>query len=945
MRFISLALVAATLAVAPVSARAPVRPAPVETLVKQVDIPHERFVLGNGLRVLVHTDRKAPVVAVSIWYDVGSKHEPQGKTGFAHLFEHLMFNGSENADGDYFKPLESLGATNFNGTTSFDRTNYYQTVPTGALDRVLFLESDRMGYLLGAVTPEKLANQIGVVQNEKRQRDNQPYGLVSYAQIKGTVPAGHPYGHSIIGSMADLDAASMDDVRAWFRQHYGPNNAVLVLSGDIDVKTAKPLVEKWFGRIPAGPKQARPNVPIPTLDAPKAEVLKDRVATVRLSRSWTVPGLDHADLAALRVGAAVLGGLASSRLDNALVRKEQLAVNVSTSYVPYAQMGWFEVAADVRPGVDPAAAAQRLDALVADFIKTGPTEDEVARVVTRSVAARIDGLEQAGGKAAVLAEGELYRADSNAYKKDLLALGRVTPADVRKALSTWITRPAFSLSVLPGERDAYEESRKSTPQAAPAASPVVAAQAAQPTRAEVWPAVGAIADLTFPKVERTRLSNGVPIVFVQRIAVPMTQVSISFDVGNAADSRSRPGTQSLMLSLLDEGAAGLTSTQIAEAQERLGASIGAGASMDTTTIGLSALSANLDPSLDLLADVTRRPDFVPAEVERLRRQQLARIQSELTNPQAIALRTLPPLLYGTAHSYGTSFTGSGDVASVSAVTRDELLAFHQQWIRPDKATIFVVSDQPLDRIKPALDARFGDWRATGSAGVKAISVPAIAPARKIVLVDRPGSPQSLILAGQVLPKKGTDDLEALMTANQALGSGFLSRINMDLRETKGWSYGVRGMVSRVVGDVPYMIFAPVQADRTGDSIAALRTTIQDFLSKNGITAEEVERIITGSIRELPGSFETGEDVLGAVQRNALYNRADDFYDRLASRYRAMTQESLDASIRSVLKPDDFLWVVVGDAKNVRPQLEKLGLPVDLMSGADGKSASAKREGE
>ena len=285
------------------------------------------------------------------------------------------------------------------------------------------------------------------------------------------------------------------------------------------------------------------------------------------------------------------------------------------------------------------------------------------------------------------------------------------------------------------------------------------------------------------------------------------------------------------------------------------------------------------------------------------------------------------------------------MASVSAVTRDELLAFHQQWIRPDKATIFVVSDQPLGRIKAALNARFGDWRATGQAGVKAISVPAIAPARKIVLVDRPGSPQSLILAGQVLPKKGTDDLEALMTANQALGSGFLSRINMDLRETKGWSYGVRGMVSRVVGDVPYMVFAPVQADRTGDSIAALRTTIQDFLSKNGITAEEVERIITGSIRELPGSFETGEDVLGALERNALYSRPDDFYDRLASRYRAMTQESLDASIRSVLKPDDFLWVVVGDSKNVRPQLEKLGLPVDLMSGTDGKSASAKREGE
>ena len=266
MRLFALALMASTILAPPLLAQKVQAPVPVAKLIKQVNIPHEKFTLPNGLRVIVHTDRKAPVVAVSMWYDVGSKHEPKGKTGFAHLFEHLMFNGSENAPGDYFAPMQALGATDLNGTTWFDRTNYFQTVPTGALERALFL-----GHLLGAVTQEKLTNQIGVVQNEKRQRDNQPYGLVQYAQLKGTLPEDHPYGHSVIGSMADLDAASLEDVKDWFRQHYGPNNAVLVLAGDIDAKTARPLVEKWFGGIAAGPKQAKIAVPIPTLDAPKAE--------------------------------------------------------------------------------------------------------------------------------------------------------------------------------------------------------------------------------------------------------------------------------------------------------------------------------------------------------------------------------------------------------------------------------------------------------------------------------------------------------------------------------------------------------------------------------------------------------------------------------------------------------------------------------------------------
>ncbi len=932
IRKLTLALLGASMLVSPAIAADPA-PVPASALVKEISIPHEQFTLKNGLRVIVHTDRKAPVVAVSIWYDIGSKHEPKGKSGFAHLFEHLMFNGSENSPGDFFQPLQNMGATDYNGTTWFDRTNYFQTVPTSALDRILYLESDRMGYLLGAVTQENLTNQIGVVQNEKRQGDTQPYGLVEYAQIKGMVPEDHPYGHSTIGSMPDLEASTMETVRDWFRQHYGPNNAVLVLAGDVDVPTAKKLVEKNFGSIKAGPKQKALKIEIPTLPAAKSEVMKDRVATTRLYRNWAVPGIDGADAVPLEVGASVLGGLASSRLDNILVREEKLAVAVTAGYQGFAQMGGIEVTADVKPGVDPDVVAKRLDEIIADFIKNGPTADEVQRVQMRNISGRLAGLEQVGGfggKAVALAEGALYRNDSDYYKKYLETLAKTTPTQVTTAMGRWLTRPAYSLKVMPGERDAYEEAKGvSTPKTATPIAKVARAAA---------PELGAISDLDFPKVERTKLSNGVEIVYAQRGAVPMTQIALSFDAGNAADPRDRLGTQSLMLALLDEGAAGMNSTQIAEAQERLGANISSNASMDRTNVGLGSLSANLTPSLKLFSDIVLKPDFVAAEVERLRGQQLARIQTELTNPQGIAFRMLPPILFGDKHPYGISFTGTGDVATVSKVSRDEIVDFHHKWFRPEKATFFVVSDKPLADIKGALEGTFGGWAATGPVGVKDMSAAAAAAKPRIVLINRPDSPQSLILGGQVLAVKGTADLETAITANEALGSGFLSRINMDLRETKGWSYGVRGSINRVEGDVPYIISAPVQADKTGESIAALISNYKAFLSDKGITTEERERIIGGNIRELPGSFETSGDVLGAMQRNALYKRADDYYATVASQYRGMTQGALDSSIRALVNPDQFIWVVVGDAAKVKPQLEALGLPIEMV-GEAAKSAS------
>lgn len=932
-------------------AEAPIGPQPnatVADLVDQVEIPFERFTLDNGLRVIVHEDRKAPVVAVSIWYHVGSRHEPEGQTGFAHLFEHLMFNGSENAPGDFFEPLREIGATDFNGTTWYDRTNYFQTVPTQGLELALYLESDRMGHLLGAVTQEKLDNQRGVVQNEKRQGDNQPYGLVDYAQIEALFGSDHPYGHSTIGSMADLDAASMEDVQAWFGRHYGPNNAVLVLAGDVDVATARTMVERYFGDIARGPETEQIDPGIPTLEARRDIVMQDNVATTRLYRTWLVPGLNDPATSDLDVAATVFGGLASSRLDNILVRDEQTAVSVAAFVQEFEYVSLFEVQVNVAPTADADAVSARLDELIADYIANGPTQDEVNRVAMREVSARIAGLEQVGGftgKATVLATGELYSGDPSYYRTRLARLGAVTPESARAAMQQWLTRPVLAMRVDPGERAAYEEaSSVGGERTGGLTSPAFYLQPGEEetalvaetavdlgTRNVPRPEVGEIDDLDFPEVERATLSNGVEVRFVQRNAVPTILTLLSFDAGNAADRADQLGTQALMLSLMSEGTTTLNSVQIAEAQERLGAQLSTSASLDRTTLGVFALAANYEPSLDLLQDVVRNPAFAPPEIERIRAAQLSTITTERTTPAMMASLNLWPALFGEGHPYGRPTSGLGTPESVAAITREDLVDFHRSWIRPDKLTIMIVGDSTLAEVVAALEPRFGNWAVEGEAGTKAMDAPVPAANPHIILVDRPDSPQSFIYGGQVLNLVGTDELLPLLTVNEALGGGFLSRLNMELRETRGWSYGVRGSVNRFAGPVSYTIRAPVQADRTGDSIAAMQEQIDAFLVSDGMRPDEFSRAISGSIRSLAGRFETSIGVIGGMSNNLLYGRSDDYYDGIAAMYRSFDRAQLDATARSAIDPSAFTWVVVGDADQIREQLDALGLPVETVA--------------
>lgn len=910
-------------------------PVPVSQLVEAVSIPFETFELDNGLKVIVHTDRKAPVIGVTTYYRVGSKHEPRGKTGFAHLFEHIMFTGSENVE-NFDIPLEAAGSTGTNGSTSPDRTNYVETVPTGALDLALMMESDRMGHLLGAVNQNKLDKQRGVVKNEKNQGDSQPYGLVRYLFSEGLYPVGHPYRHSTIGSMADLDAASIADVRKWFIDNYGPNNVVLSLTGDIDVPTAREKVQRWFGDIPRGPEVAQPEASPVTLPAPVSRDHVDQVPLVRVYRLWSGPGMTSADSAPLTVGLGVLGGLASSRLDRILVREEQLAVRVSSYYDQDEQLGTATISMDIRPGVDRAAAEARLDALIAEYLASGPTEDELQRAATVLVSGQIDGLEQVGdfgGKGSTLAEGQLYTGDPGFYKRQLAALAAVRPDGVRDAMQRWMTRPVYKLAVVPGTRTEKGATlggwgdEGTVPPPKPDAKLPAPPIAQGPPRA--MPEVGPVKPLVFPAVERATLSNGIPVSLARRSAIPKVGMAIEFDAGSAADGSARAGTQALMMDLLKEATTSRTAQQIAEEEERLGANISAATGRDVSSVQMTALTANLAPSLALMADIVRNPAFADADVVRVRNQRLASIQQALATPQSIAARALDPILYGSAHPYG-SVGALGTAEVVQTLDPAALRTTHASWVRPDKAAITVVGDVAMGDLLPRLEAAFGNWTMPAvPAPTKDLSAPTPPPSPRIVLIDRPNSPSSMLLLGRVLPLTGTaKDTEALDLANEVIGSGFLSRLNMDLRETKGWTYGVGTGLTGVVGPRAAIAQTLVQADRTGDSIKAIFEQMKAFPAGKGVDAVELQRVTEGNIANLPTRFQTNSQVLGALLTNRRFGRPDDYQARLGEIYRGIDAAEIDAAAAQYLQPDGMVVIVVGDRKVIESQLTGLGLPIE-----------------
>ena len=884
----------------------------------EADIPHETFTLDNGLTVVVHEDRKAPIVAVSVWYHVGSKDEKPGKTGFAHLFEHLMFQGSENYQDEYFKPFEQVGATDQNGTTWLDRTNYFQTVPTTALDMALWMESDRMGHFLGAVTQELLDEQRGVVQNEKRQGDNQPYGKVFETVQWYSFPEGHPYRWETIGSMDDLNAASVEDVKQWFRDYYGPNNAVLVLAGDIDVATAKQKAQQYFGDIPAGPPIVRPEQWIAPRSHSSRAVMQDRIAQTRIYKSWNVAPNGSADANYLSLLGNILGGGKTSRLYERLVYREQLADTVAAYAMPFELAGLFWIQADVKKGVDPARVEAIIEEELERLLVDGPSAEELERARTDVRAGWVRGIEKVGGfggKATVLAECAVYEGDPGCFREELERYENATVSDVARAGRAWLAQGDFTLLLHP------------FPQYGAAAQGV--------DRSSGIPVVETFPDLSFPALQRTTLSNGIEVVLAERHETPIVNVELMFDAGYAADMGGTLGTSSFAMGMLDEGTATRDALQIAAEAEALGAQLWSGSGLDYSDAGVSALADRLQPSLDLLADVVRNPAFADKEIERVRAQWLAGIAREKTQPTALAQRVLPPLLYGEGHAYAIPLTGSGTEQSIASLTREDLVAFHRDWLRPDKLRILVAGDTTLEEIVPLLEERFGRWPVPDAAPPrKNIAEVSLPPAPRVFLMDKPGAVQTLLMAGHVLPSTKDERNLAIETMNDVLGGTFTARLNMNLREDKSWAYGAYSFSMGALGQRPLLVYAPVQTDRTVDSIREIQRELAEYLGDRPATAEEIEKIRVNNIRSLPGRYETSASVLNAIESIELYDRPDDWVETAKQRIESLTDAEVRAAA-SVLAPQSLTWVIVGDLSQIEQPVRDLGLGEVKVIDADG----------
>jgi zinc protease len=884
-----------------------------------IEVPYTKYVLDNGLTLIVHEDHKAPIVAINVWYHVGSKNEKAGKTGFAHLFEHLMFNGSEHFDDDYFKAMEKVGATGLNGTTSEDRTNYFEDVPRDALDFALWMESDRMGYMIAAITQAKLDEQRGVVQNEKRQGENQPYSIAYRLITHNTWPAGHPYSWTVIGSMEDLNAAKLDDVHDWFKTYYGPANATLVVAGDVTAAEALAKVKKYFGHIPSGPPVSRHETYIAKRTGTHRMTAQDRVPQARLYKVWNIPQYGTTEGNYLNLASDVLSSGKSSRLYKRLVYDEQIATDVSASVDLSEIAGQFMITATVKPGGDLARVEKVIDEELARFLAHGPTADELARVKTQVEAGFIRGVERIGGfggKSDILAQNFVFTGKPDYYKTMLAEVRQASARDLRETAQKWLSDGQFILEVHP--------------------FPAYTAAAGDVDRSKL-PVPELKPEGRFPAFERATLQNGLKVLLARRASIPVVQFSLLLDAGYAADQLATPGTARLAMDMLDEGTKKRTSLQISDELESLGTHLSAGCDLDTAVVSLNSLKANLDKSLELYVDVILNPSFPEADFKRLQKQRLAGIQREKTEPNSMALRVMPQLLYGTGHAYGNPFTGSGTEATVSALTTADMRKFHQTWFKPNNATLVIVGDTTLAEVTPKLERLFQDWK---PGEVPAKNLATVPPAKATVyLIDRPGSQQSVIFAGVVtLPKANPEEI-AIETMNFILGGTFTSRINMNLREDKHWSYGVRTMLVDARGPRPFLCTAPVQGDKTKEAMLELEKEFRGIIGDKSPTAEELKKAVTDKTLRLSGTWETMGAVAGSLGQLVRFGLPDDYFQTYAGKSEALTQPDLAQAAKTVVQPGRLTWVVVGDRAKIEAGLKELNFGELKYLDADGKPAA------
>ena len=873
------------------------------------DVPElkfEKYTLGNGLQVILHEDHSLPLAAVNVWYHVGSKNEKPGRTGFAHLFEHMMFQGSENHDTDYFLPLQKIGAQ-VNGSTNNDRTNYWENVPADQLKMALYLESDRMGNLLPAMTQEKLDNQRDVVKNEKRQGENRPYAKSRSMMLELMYPEGNPYRWSVIGSMDDLSAASKEDVSDFFKLYYAPNNASLCVAGDFDPAQVKQWIEQYFGTIPAGRPVERLTSWIPTLDGERRALAEDLVELPRLYMQWHTPGYYRPGDAEFDLLGDILGSGKTSRLYKTLVYDLQIAQDVRVNQSSRELSGVFGITATAAPGHDLAELEEVIDRELTLLLKKGVTEKEVDLARTRYEAVFVRGLQELGGfggRADRLNRYNVMTGDPGYLGQDLGRYRAATAGSVN----------AFARRHLGLENRAVLHI---VPQGS------LKAGDAAVERDGVPGSTGAIS-FTPPAIQTATLDNGLKLYLVEKHELPLVEVRLNVMRGWSSDPADKPGTAALTAEMLDEGVAGRDALQISEAVEALGARLRTGSFFDGSFVSLNVLKSQVGPGLDLMRSVALTPTFPEAEFERIRQNYLGRQQQESRQPRSQAVKEFQKRMFGEGHPYAQPFSGTGTRESLAALTRDDLAAFHRTHFRPGNAAVVVVGDLDLKQAVAAVAKAFGGW-APGTSPATEVPPSRAYLGPRVVVIDKPGAEQSYIMGGYLGLARNDPDFEPFEVANTAFGGQFASRINLNLREDKGYSYGVRSQMIGFRDGGFFQLTAPVETPATGASVQELIREMSDFRGPRPMTEAELEDSKNRLVMGFPQQFETYEDVAGSLGDLLLNDLPLDDWQTFDQRVNGLSEAEVTAVIGGQIDPDRVLWVIVGDWAAVGDSLKALGL--------------------
>ena len=886
-------------------------------------IEFQKFMLANGLDVILHEDRKLPVVHVNLWYHVGSKNERSGKTGFAHLFEHMMFEGSRNLKGEYVSLMEKAGANIFqggvNGTTDFDRTNYFETVPSGSLELVLWAESDRMAYLLDALTQENLDNQRDVVKNERRQgMDNVPYGRSMEMLFENLFPKGHPYSWHIIGKMEDLDNASRDDVKEFFRTYYTPNNCTLVIAGNFDSKEARRLVETYFGSIAPGPPLARPERYVVALESNRRLVVKDRVPQERLYLTWPTVPFFEADDAALDILSNVLSEGKNSRLYKRMVYDEQVASEVSAFNYSLEIAGLLGIIATARPGVPLAKLESLIHEEVSRVAEKGPTEEELARIKAKREFDFVSGLERIGGfggKADRLAMYNTYLGGPDFIREDYERYQNLGCEDIRSAAERHlVTKHHLAMSFVPESANVPSVS--------------------EPDRSR-QPEVQPSSHFSPPVVALEQLANGLEIRVVERPEIPKIAVGLLVKVGAASDAVGKSGLASMTAEMLDEGTETRSALRIEADLERMGSYLSTGSSREWSLVSLDTLERHLPASMELMADVLLRPSFPSEELERLRKQALDAILQERANPNATAGRVVRKVLFGHNHPYG--WPVGGDESSIDVLQTADLEAFYRSYYTPAEACLVMVGDVGPAKAKELAEEYFSDWKSSAPPARNVESVHF--SGRKAYVVDRPSAAQSEVRLAMLAPPRMTEDYFALQVLNNVLGGGFSSRLNLNLRENKGYTYGAFSALRFAKFQSLLLGIAPVETRVTKEAVEELISEFEALATwSRPVTEKELDDAKATLIRGYSQRFETMAQIAGEIAELNGFGLPMEELARYTHGIDAVDLSHVKKAAKEYVKVNDFVLIVVGDASQIEPGLQSLDLGDVLRVDVEGNLA-------